>query len=88
MFWFGKNKSKQGDNKKPPREDLIAQAKANAAAARAGIGEDTLEKIRDAMMRRENSALEQARNRIGAADKGRVADHIKWMMDEDKPPKR
>ena len=84
MFWNKKKKSKKKDEKsdKPSREDLIAQAKANAAAAREEIGDETLDKIREAMLARENNPLEQAKAKIKAMDKQKVADSMKVMLQE------
>jgi hypothetical protein len=98
MFWFGKKGKKDGDKKtgdgkavvaapapaKPSRADIIAQAKAHASAARAEIGDETLNKIRDAMMRKQNSPVEKAKARIKAMDNGKIADGVKMMLDEDR----
>lgn len=95
MFWKKKSGSKGGDkNAKPPekggkptREQIMAQAKANAAAARAEIGDETLEKIKEALLKKQQSAIEQAKAKIKAADQDKVRDHIQFMMREDKPDK-
>ena len=84
MFWSKKNKEKGGkpaeNAGKPTREQIIAQAKANAAAARAEIGDETLEKIKAAMMKKQASALEQAKQQIKSADTDKVRDHIQHMI--------
>ena len=85
MFGFGKKKKKnKGGDKPANREELLAQARANAAAARAEIGDETLDKIREAMMKKQNSSMEQARAKIKALDQGRIADNIRYVRDEDK----
>ena len=73
MFSFLKKKKPA----KKSREDLIAEAKKNTEAARAAIGEDTLEKIRQQMMGDENSPLAQAKRQIMAMDKDRIVDNIR-----------
>ena len=92
MFWK-KKKGKDGGNSadsdpavtaKASREQIIAQAKANMSAARAEIGDETLEKIKAAMMKKQASAIEQAKAQIRAADEGKVRDNIQFMMREDK----
>lgn len=85
MFWFGKkNKKKKQDDgaAKPSREEILAQARATAAAARAEIGDETLEKIREALMKKENSPFQQARKQVMAMDRERIADNIKYVMEE------
>ncbi|MFA5593082.1 MAG: hypothetical protein WC989_07195 [Micavibrio sp.] len=85
MFW----KKKDRKPPKPPaeriplsREQILAQAKANAAAARAEIGDETLERIKEAMLRKQASAIEQAKAKILAADEGKVRDHLQYMLRE------
>jgi len=87
MLWFGKKKKKPSDSPLS-REELLAQAKANAQAARAEIGDETLEKIRDAMMKKENSEFEQARRKVKALDQDKVADHLKLMIEEGRGDKK
>ena len=85
MFWFGKKKKKdKGAGQKPGREEIMAQARAAAAAARQEIGDETLDKIREAMMKKQGSAFEQAKAKVKAMDRERIADNIKYVMDEDK----
>lgn len=93
MFWKKKNKGKDpvkpaDPAAKPDRAQILAQARANAAAARAEIGEETLDKIKAALMKKQQSAIEQAKRQIQAADQDKVRDNIKFMMTEDRPPKK
>ena len=93
MFWKKKNKGKDPSKPADPagklsREQILAQARANAAAARAEIGDETLEKIKEALLKKQQSAIEQAKRQIQAADQDKVRDNIKFMMSEGKPPKK
>jgi hypothetical protein len=96
MFWKKKNKGntpQKGKDSaasagKPTREQILAQAKANAASARAEIGDETLDKIKEALLKKQASAIEQAKRQIQAADQDKVRDNIKFMMNEDRPPKK
>jgi hypothetical protein len=82
MFW--KKKKKEKEPAKPTREEILAQAKANAAAAREEIGDETLEKIRQHMAKKENNPFEQAKKKVKAMDQEKVADSLKdWMRDKD-----
>ncbi len=91
MFWNKKNTSKSGKRNKKScvgregqslsREEIQAQALANARAARAQIGEDTIQKIAAAMTKKQQSAMEQAKRQIEGADVDRVLDELKFMMD-------
>lgn len=83
MFGFLK-KNKGGKNKKPSREELIADAKANAARARADIGQENIEKMAAALRQEEMSEGKKAQERVKNMDKEKVADHLKIMIDEDK----
>ena len=86
MFLFGKKKKKKqtAERQKPSREELIAQATANAKKAREAIGQDTLDRIAEAMEKKQRSAIEQAKRQIRSEDDGKVADHLKFMIDEDR----
>ncbi len=88
MFWKKKNKEKAGKSAakdgKPSREQIIAQAKANMSAARAEIGDETLEKIKAAMLKKQSSVIEKAKAQIKAADQDKVRDHLKYIIREDK----
>jgi hypothetical protein len=77
MGWF-----KKDPPKKPSREELLKQAAANAKAAREAIGEDTLNRIAEAMQKKQQSSLEQAKERVRQIDKDRVTDHIRSLLDE------
>lgn len=91
MFWKKKNKDKKSgtvSDGKPSREEILALAKERAAAARAEIGDETLNKIKAALEKKQASAIERAKAQIKAADEGKVSDNIKFMMGEDKPTKR
>ncbi|MAZ76938.1 MAG: hypothetical protein CMH31_06530 [Micavibrio sp.] len=82
MFWKKKEPKK---DKKPSREEILAQAKANASAAREEIGDDTLDKIREALLKKENSPFAQAKKRIEAMDHDKVRDNVSlWMREDDK----
>lgn len=72
MFW----KKKPAPPKKPSREEILRQAKANARIAAEAIGEETLDKIREHLLNKENSEFEKALRRIKAMDQDRVADNI------------
>jgi len=98
MFWKKKDKEKDGDSAKkvatsdenggkPSREELIARAKESMRSARAEIGDETLDKIKAAMMKKQASAIEQAKSQIKAADTDKVRDNIQFMMRHETPKK-
>lgn len=97
MFWRKKDKSAKppsGDVSKDPaprgklsREEILAQARANMQAARAEIGDETLDKIKAALLKKQQSALEQAKNQIKSADTDKVRDHIQFMVRHETPKK-
>lgn len=92
MFWKKKDKgksSKTAENSgKPTREQILAQARANAAKATAEIGEETLDAVRAAMQKQQQKAIiEKALADIRGADEGKVRDNIKFMMQEGRPDK-
>jgi hypothetical protein len=85
---FGKKKPKNSKTpaKKsatPSRDQIMKQAMSNVRAARAEIGEEALDQIAEAMMRKENSPLEQARKKIKSLDQERVADNVRAMLYDD-----
>lgn len=95
MFW--KKKPKEADKDKAPaddaaaappgklsREQVIAKAKATAAAAREEIGNETLEAIREAITRRQNSPAEKAKQIIKAMDDSKVKDHLSQLLKDEK----
>lgn len=85
MFWKKKEKAAPSAAKaRPSREEIMAQAKANMAAARAEIGEDTLAQIREALLKKQQSAIEQAKAKIRAADEEKVRDHLRYIMREER----
>lgn len=88
MFWKKKTKKepqKAAKAREPlTRDQIIAQAKANMASARAEIGDETLEKIKEAMLKKQQSTIEQAKNRIRETDPTEVRDHLRTMIREDK----
>ena len=82
MFW--KKKKPKKDPKKLTREQIIAQAKANAAAAREEIGDETLQKIKEAMEKRESSAFAQAKKKVKSMDDDKVRDNLsQWLKEDD-----
>ena len=82
MFW--KKKKPKKDPKKLTREQIIAQAKANAAAAREEIGDKTLQKIKEAMEKRESSAFAQAKKKVKSMDDDKVRDNLSlWLKEDD-----
>lgn len=90
---FKKGKKSGGDTpsgtaeeeaKRKKREQVLAHARATAAAAREEIGDETLEKIREAMAKKQSSAMEQARTKVKSMDRERIADNIKAVMDDDR----
>lgn len=87
MFWKKKEKplkSVSSNPSKPSREEILAQAKANMASARAEIGDETLEKIKQALLKKQSSILERAKADIRATDTDKVRDHLKYIIREDK----
>jgi ElaB/YqjD/DUF883 family membrane-anchored ribosome-binding protein len=91
MFWKKKKGKDGGDSAnpgKPSREEIIAKAKASMASARAEIGDETLDKIKEAMMKKQASAIERAKAQIKAADADKVRDNIQFLLREDRPPKK
>jgi hypothetical protein len=60
--------------------DIRAQALANAKAARESLGEETIQKIVEAMARKKNDPVEQAKAQIAQQDAERVAHEILDMM--------
>ena len=75
---------KKKEPKKLTREELIAEAKKNAAAAREQIGDETLDKIAAAMAKKENSEFNRMKAEIEKLDSGKVADNLKIMIEEEK----
>ncbi len=87
MFWKKKDKGKSkapAPPVAPTREQILLQAKANMASARAEIGDETLDKIKAAMLKKQASAIEQAKTQLRNMDQDKLRDHLKFMMQEDK----
>lgn len=82
MFWKKKKPTKKTQGL--TREQILAQAKANASAAREEIGDETLEKIKAALAKKENSPLMQAKNKVKAMDDDKVRDNLSLWLKEDK----
>jgi hypothetical protein len=85
MWLFGKDKKKTPAQTNDPaarREALKAEAMANARAARAQIGDETLQKIAQALSEQNKSAGKKAQDQIRAMDKEHVANHIKSLLDK------
>ena len=61
-------------------DDLRAQALANAKMARENIGEDVLDRIAEAMTKKQQSATEQAKAQINNADPDKVLDELLFML--------
>jgi len=84
MFWF----FKKTPPAKPTREQLLEQARKNAQAARTHIGEETLDRVaallEQKMKAKQLTPLEQAKAQLAEVDKAKIADHLKYMMDEKK----
>ncbi|HBH26769.1 MAG TPA: hypothetical protein DDX54_05155 [Rhodospirillaceae bacterium] len=86
MLWWGTKKPKA--KSKAPKDKsaaLRAQALANARAAREAIGQDTLDRVAEAMARRqrgehETAATRQARARIADAEAERVVQGLLDMI--------
>jgi hypothetical protein len=85
MFWKKKKAEKPKESAKksggtPTREEIIAKAKANMASAREEIGDETLEKIREAMLKKQQSSMEQAKDKVKATDTDHVRDHLRLLI--------
>lgn len=95
MFWKKKAKktpSAETDGAaakdgKMTREQIIAQATATAAAKRDEIGNETLEAIRDAITRRQNSPAEKAKQIIKSMDDSVVRSHLSELLKEHEKKK-
>ena len=83
MFWKKKEK-KPLKSTKPSREEILAKAKETAAAARTEIGDETLEAIKAALLKKQSAIMEQAKSKIKTTDMDKVRDHLKYIIREDK----
>lgn len=77
MFWKKKPKIK-----KTTREGAIEQAQQAMAAKREEVGDETLAEIQKAILKKENSILEQSKRKILAADEDKVRDNISLLLRE------
>lgn len=94
MFW---NKSKSDKRAKkntscvgregqsPNREEIRAEALANARSAKENLGNETIRKIVAAMEKQQNSIMAKAKRDIETADIDRVLDELKFMLDTKNP---
>ncbi len=87
MFGFFKKKETPRNvaDKAPAaaRDKLVAEAMQNARKAREEIGEETLDKIVEALKKREESvAMKQAREKIRNMDQDKLADGVRAFLDE------
>jgi hypothetical protein len=95
MFWSKKDKN-QKDKKREKasarKEESAAEKSArirdeamkNMRTAREQIGEETLDRIAAAMLKKQQSTIEQAKNQIKKTDSNKVADEIRWMLEDKK----
>lgn len=91
MFW-NKNKKSKKQDKRPSKDKSVGdksqrireEALANARAARENIGEDTLDRIAEAMTRRQQNIQQQVKQQVAEADAQSVAAEILAMYDEGK----
>ena len=87
MFWPSKKRAKKKAEKAAKKKaehskKIREEAMANVSAARAHIGEDTLDRIAEIMeQKKKNSAMEKAKAQIQEADPDKVLDELKWMLD-------
>lgn len=80
-------KKRKPPEKKPSREEIIAQATKNARKAREEIGDENIQKMAAALKRLEDPAQQsngkQAQEQIKKMDQGHVADNLKIILKED-----
>lgn len=96
MFW-SKNKNSDKQKKKQQLQTgqgvgtqntsknsqrLREEALANARKARAEIGDEVLDKIAALMTKKQQSLVEQTKQKVAETDADRVAQEILLMMDE------
>ncbi len=77
MFW---RKKPPEPPKAPARADIIARAKATASAKREEIGEEALDRIRQAIIRKQNDPLERAKAKIKSMEEIKVSDHVRGLL--------
>ena len=81
-----KKKEEIAANKKAEEKSALARAELleNMAMAREHIGEDTLDKIADAMTAMQKSKIQQAKRVITGGDQTKMKDEMLHMIREDK----
>ena len=93
MFW-GKSKSDKRAQKscvgreagqRLSREEIQAQALANARSAKENLGDETVQKIVAAMEKQQNSIMAKAKRDIEGAEVNKVLDELKFMLDSKNP---
>lgn len=84
MWLFGKNKKTAEEKAAEKSAALRAQALENARAARERLGDETIQKIANALSEQNKSAGKKAQEQIRAMDKAVVAEHLKSLLDEKK----
>lgn len=81
MFWNKKPSSKPS---KPTRDEIMAQAKANAKKASDEIGNETLQQIKAALLKKQSCPIEKAKAQLRAVDADKARIHLSYMMREEK----
>ena len=84
MWLFGKGKKSEEQKAAEKSAALRAEAMANARAARERLGDETIQKIANALSEQNKSAGKKAQEQIRAMDKAVVADHLKSLLDKNK----
>lgn len=89
-------KPKNDGAKQPPapkdKAALIKEAMGHARTARETIGEETLDRVLDIMQKKKmaqqnpTSPADQAKKILREMDKGLLSDHLKDLMQGDRPP--
>lgn len=79
---FGKNKKTEAEKAAEKSAALRAQALENARAARERLGDETIQKIANALSEQNKSAGKKAQDQIRAMDKAVVAQHLKSLLDD------
>lgn len=75
MFWRKKSE-------KTKQETVLEKAQHVASQKREEIGDEALEQIKKAILKRENSALDQAKSTILKADQDKVRDNLNLWLRE------
>ena len=94
MFGFGKKKKK---NAPKSREELIAEAQANARKARETLGQETIEHIASQLadknpfealipeeQRKPKTAADEARAFLEQMDSRDLVTHLRYIIEEDR----